>query len=125
MPELTRREQRAITDRERDVLERLCRGESNKTIAAAMGMSEQGAKAHVSRLFLKFGVSNRAGLATAAAERLSLAGTARAAGRARAREGALRDANTALARTNRALESDNERLRGENATLRRRRRAAT
>lgn len=122
MPELTRREQRAITDRERDVLERLCRGESNKTIAAAMGMSEQGAKAHVSKLFLKFGVSNRAGLATAAADRLAVARTARAAGRARAREGALREANATLARTNTELGSDNDRLRGENAALRRRRR---
>ena len=112
----------AITAREREVLERLCRGESNKTIATAMSMSEQGAKAHVSRLFLKFGVSNRAGLATAAADRLSVAGTARAAGRARAREGALRAANTALAKTNTALTDDNDRLRGENATLRRRRR---
>ena len=113
----------AITDRERDVLERLCRGESNKTIATAMGMSEQGAKAHVSKLFLKFGVSNRAGLATAAADRSAAAGTARAARRARAREGALRDENTALATTNTALGSDNARLRDENATLRRRRRA--
>ena len=119
------RKRPAITDRERDVLLRLCRGESNKTIATAMGMSEQGAKAHVSKLFLKFGVSNRAGLATAAADRLAVAGTARAAGRARAREGMLRDANTTLARTNTALESDNDRLRGENATLRRGRRAAS
>ena len=113
----------AITERERDVLERLCRGESNKTIATEMGMSEQGAKAHVSKLFLKFGVSNRAGLATAAAERLSVAGTARALGLARARTSVLRDANAALAEQNAVLGSDNDRLRSENAKLRRRRRA--
>jgi len=113
--------QRTVTDRERDVLVRVCRGESNKTIARELGMSEQGAKAHVSKLFLKFGVSNRAGLATAAAEQIAEIGRDRAAGKARVREGELRDANRGLTRTISALGVDNARLRGENATLRRRR----
>ena len=58
MPELTRRE--------REVLERVCRGLSSKAIAAELGVSEQAVKAHLSRLFLKFGVENRAGLVSAA-----------------------------------------------------------
>jgi DNA-binding CsgD family transcriptional regulator len=109
---------RPITERERDVLDRVCRGQSNKTIATEMGMSEQGAKAHVSKLFLKFGVSNRAGLATARAEQSAGAGRERAAGKARVREGELRDVNRTLTRTNTALGRENDRLRGENATLR-------
>lgn len=113
--------QRTVTDREREVLLRVCRGESNKTIATEMGMSEQGAKAHVSKLFLKFGVSNRAGLATAAAEQIAEIGRDRAAGKARVREGELRDANRSLEGSVSALGMDNARLRGENATLRRRR----
>ena len=55
-----------LTPRERQVLERVCRGLSNKAIAAELGVSEQAVKAHMSRLFLKFGVENRAGLVGAA-----------------------------------------------------------
>lgn len=55
-----------LTRRERDVLERVCRGLSTKAIAAELGVSEQAVKAHLSRLFLKFGVENRAGLVGAA-----------------------------------------------------------
>ena len=58
MPELTRRE--------RQVLERVCGGLSNKAIARELGVSEQAVKAHMSRLFLKHGVGNRAGLVAAA-----------------------------------------------------------
>ena len=105
------------------MLDRLCRGASNKTIATEMGMSEQGIKAHVSKLFLKYGVSNRAGLATAVAEQTAGAGRDRAARRAGAREGQLRELNRALARTNTTLEHENDRLRGENAALREDRRS--
>jgi hypothetical protein len=39
---------------------------ANKAIAEEMGIGEQAVKAHISRLFLKFRVENRAGLAVAA-----------------------------------------------------------
>jgi DNA-binding CsgD family transcriptional regulator len=55
-----------ITPRERDVLGRVVSGLPNKAIAEEMGIGEQAVKAHISRLFLKFRVENRAGLAVAA-----------------------------------------------------------
>lgn len=55
-----------ITPREGEVLRRVVAGLSNKAIADAMGIGEQAVKAHISRLFLKFRVENRAGLAVAA-----------------------------------------------------------
>jgi PAS domain-containing protein len=48
------------------VLKRLVTGLPNKTIAEEMGIGEQAVKGHVSRLFLKFRVESRAGLAVAA-----------------------------------------------------------
>jgi DNA-binding CsgD family transcriptional regulator len=57
VPELTRREGQ--------VLDRICRGMSNKSIASELGVSEQAVKAHITRLFLKHGVENRAGLVAA------------------------------------------------------------
>jgi PAS domain-containing protein len=48
------------------VLERVVSGLANKAIAEEMGIGEQAVKAHISRLFLKFRVENRAGLAVAA-----------------------------------------------------------
>ena len=47
------------------MLRRVVAGLANKTIAEEMGIGEQAVKAHVSRLFLKFRVENRAGLAVA------------------------------------------------------------
>jgi len=41
-------------------------GRGNKAIAEEMSIGEQAVKAHISRLFLKFRVENRAGLAVAA-----------------------------------------------------------
>jgi len=41
-------------------------GRGNKAIADEMSIGEQAVKAHISRLFLKFRVENRAGLAVAA-----------------------------------------------------------
>ncbi|HUG05018.1 MAG TPA: LuxR family transcriptional regulator [Candidatus Limnocylindria bacterium] len=55
-----------ITPRERDVLGRVVAGLGNKAIAEQIGIGEQAVKAHISRLFLKFRVENRAGLAVAA-----------------------------------------------------------
>jgi PAS domain-containing protein len=48
------------------VLRRVVSGLANKSIAEEMGIGEQAVKAHISRLFLKFRVENRAGLAVAA-----------------------------------------------------------
>lgn len=105
---------RTVTPREEQVLAELRRGEANKSIAKSLGISEQAVKAHVSRLFLKFGVGNRAGLATAAAERDS---------RLAAREAAFADGqlgaeNLALVRSNSRLVTENDRLREENGILR-------
>ena len=44
---------------------RVVAGLANKMIAEEMGIGEQAVKAHISRLFLKFRVENRAGLAVA------------------------------------------------------------
>jgi PAS domain-containing protein len=48
------------------VLNRVVAGLANKTIAEQLGIGEQAIKAHISRLFLKFRVESRAGLAVAA-----------------------------------------------------------
>lgn len=48
------------------MLEHVVAGLANKAIAEEMGIGEQAVKAHISRLFLKFRVENRAGLAVAA-----------------------------------------------------------
>jgi PAS domain-containing protein len=48
------------------VLGHVVAGLANKAIAEEMGIGEQAVKAHISRLFLKFRVENRAGLAVAA-----------------------------------------------------------
>jgi PAS domain-containing protein len=48
------------------VLARVVAGSANKAIADDLRIGEQAVKAHISRLFLKFRVENRAGLAVAA-----------------------------------------------------------
>lgn len=57
-----------LTQREKEVLARLCKGAPTKGIAHDMDISEQAVKAHITRLFDKFEVTNRAGLATAASD---------------------------------------------------------
>lgn len=57
-----------LTERERDVLDLVCDGATSKEIGHRLGISEQAVKAHISRLFRKYGVTNRAGLAAAATE---------------------------------------------------------
>lgn len=98
---------RAVTLREHDVLDRVVRGDGNKVIAHDLGMSEQGAKAHVSRLFLKYRVTNRAGLAAAATREHDGALGRAAVGRERI----LRLANRRLERANRWLRVENDRYR--------------
>jgi DNA-binding CsgD family transcriptional regulator len=62
-----------LTPRELQVLDLVLRGLNNKQIAAELGVAEQGIKEHVSTLFAKFAVPNRAALAEAGM-RLELTG---------------------------------------------------
>jgi DNA-binding NarL/FixJ family response regulator len=58
----TRRQRRtepALTDREREILEQLRHGLSNKEIAAELGITVKTVKAHLSSLFQKIGVLDR------------------------------------------------------------------
>src|SRR5437773_7799782 len=63
-----------LTSRQRQVVEAVVRGSENKEIAAELGVAEQTVKSVISRLFRKFGVTNRAALAHAFAY-LELTGT--------------------------------------------------
>ena len=54
---------RALTTRQRQVLELVVRGLGNKAIATELKFSEQAAKEHVSTLLRRFGASGRAALA--------------------------------------------------------------
>ncbi len=49
-----------LTGREHDVLHGIARGESNREIAASLGIGMGTVKAHVKRIFLKLGVHERA-----------------------------------------------------------------
>lgn len=55
-------ERSTVTARQLEVLRLVARGHSNKAIAALLGVSENGVKAHIARLLLKFDVPNRAAL---------------------------------------------------------------
>jgi PAS domain-containing protein len=54
---------RALTARQRQVLDLVVRGLGNKAIATELGVSEQAAKEHVSTLLRRFGATGRAALA--------------------------------------------------------------
>lgn len=58
-----------LTDREREVLRLVAAGRSNKEIAAALEIAERTAKFHVTSIFNKLGVDNRAQAVAVAAER--------------------------------------------------------
>ena len=51
-----------FTDREKEVLEMLVAGRSNKEIGSALGIEERTVKAHVAKLMRKVGVQNRISL---------------------------------------------------------------
>jgi len=55
-------DQVAFTDREKEVLKMLVRGQSNKEIGAPLGIRERTVKAHVAKLMRKVGVQNRIAL---------------------------------------------------------------
>jgi DNA-binding NarL/FixJ family response regulator len=57
-----------LTRRERDVLELIARGRSNKRIAFELGISEKTVKTHVGHLLAKLGVSDRTQAALMAVE---------------------------------------------------------
>jgi DNA-binding NarL/FixJ family response regulator/signal transduction histidine kinase len=57
-----------LTRRERDVLELIARGQSNKRIAFELGISEKTVKTHVGHLLAKLGVSDRTQAALMAVE---------------------------------------------------------
>lgn len=52
-----------VTAREREILERICRGLSNKDIALALGCAPKTVECHVSNLLRKFEVESRLQLA--------------------------------------------------------------
>ena len=51
-----------LTDREKEVLEMLVAGRSNKGIGAPLGMEEHAVKRYVTKLCRKIGVQNRTAL---------------------------------------------------------------
>jgi DNA-binding NarL/FixJ family response regulator len=58
----------ALTEREREVLQRLARGMSNKEIAAELAVTERTVKFHVASLFTKLGAGNRTEAVTRAVQ---------------------------------------------------------
>jgi DNA-binding NarL/FixJ family response regulator len=54
-----------LTKKEKEILKYVCSGETNKSIADKMCVSEQTVKSHCNHLFKKFGVPNRVKLAIA------------------------------------------------------------
>ncbi len=62
-------ERERLTRREREVLELIAQGRSNKRIALELGISEKTVKAHVGRLLAKLGVTDRTQAALLAVRR--------------------------------------------------------
>jgi len=53
-----------LTERQRMVVAHVRQGYSNREIGGKLGISEDGVKAHLSRLYLRYGVTNRVELIT-------------------------------------------------------------
>lgn len=58
-PAPIRSRERGLTPRQREVIQLVARGSPNKDIARRLGITEQGVKAHVSRLLERYGAGNR------------------------------------------------------------------
>ncbi len=58
-----------LTDREREVLSGVARGERSKEIAARLGITERTVKAHLASIYNKFGVDSRAAAIAVASQR--------------------------------------------------------
>ncbi|MFJ4043436.1 response regulator transcription factor [Paenarthrobacter sp. NPDC089989] len=58
----------ALTSREREVVNCLGRGQSNREIARGLGVSEAAVKGHLSRIMIKWGVQDRLQVLLAALE---------------------------------------------------------
>lgn len=63
-----------LSDREREVLSRVARGERNKEIADRLGITERTVKAHLASVFNKLGVDSRAGAVSVGIQRGLVAG---------------------------------------------------
>jgi two-component system, NarL family, nitrate/nitrite response regulator NarL len=63
----------SLTEREREILEHLARGESNKTIARALEISHDTVKLHVRHILAKLNLSSRVEAAVFAVEARSAA----------------------------------------------------
>jgi DNA-binding NarL/FixJ family response regulator len=63
-----------LSDRERQVLELLVAGRTNKEIGSELGIEERTVKLHVSRLMHKAGVANRIALSVYAVTKLLFSG---------------------------------------------------
>jgi DNA-binding NarL/FixJ family response regulator len=64
----------ALTPRQKDVLELLIQGRSNKAIAQTLNLGEGTVKVHMAALFRAFGVNSRSAVAVAGAQVLSSRG---------------------------------------------------
>ncbi|MEZ4238581.1 MAG: helix-turn-helix transcriptional regulator [Myxococcota bacterium] len=64
----------SLTERESEVLREVARGQTNKEIAAALGISPRTVQNHTLNIYGKLGVSTRAGAALRAARAGLLAG---------------------------------------------------
>ena len=71
-PGATAAEQAGLTAREREVLELIAQGRTNREIGTQLFISEKTVSVHVSRILAKLGAANRAQAATVA-HRLGLA----------------------------------------------------
>ena len=67
----------SLSERERQVLEGVARGERNKEIAEVLGISERTVKAHLASAYNKLGVDSRAGAVAVALQRGLLAAVRR------------------------------------------------
>jgi NarL family two-component system response regulator YdfI len=59
----------ALSEREKEVLQAIARGDRSKEIALQLGISERTVKAHLSNIYSKFGVDSRAAAIAVAAKR--------------------------------------------------------